>query len=67
MEDIVVNLVKKMYVREMFKKGIQHKKENDHMIKFFRDEMFKKVTDTRAYKKKKRISDAKACVNNPDH
>jgi len=67
MEDIVVKMIKKMYVREQFKKGVEKEKGNEHMQIFYKDEMFNKVTDSRQYKKKKRIADAKAEAADPEN
>lgn len=59
-EELIVKLIKKMYVREQLKNGAAYLKGNEHIIQFYREEKFKLIVGERKYKKAKRIADAKA-------
>jgi len=63
LEEIIVKLIKKMYVREQIKKGVLNIKGNEKMKSFYLEEKFKYACESRKYKQQKRIIDARAEMN----
>jgi len=64
LEEIVTKGIKKMYIREQIKNGYLEQKDNAEMKQYYLDEKFRMITNTRPYKKAKRIADARADAPN---